>query len=92
MVLYLFCYAPVLCDEGVAREAEASRQIPTQKMFDMTQSEQFDTELFILEIEERPALWNNALKEYSDKTVRKSMWEEIVQKFGGEELDVEEKQ
>jgi hypothetical protein len=35
-----------------------------------------------LEIEERPALWNSALKEYSDKNVRKSMWEEIVQKFG----------
>jgi hypothetical protein len=49
------------------REAEASRQIPTQKIFDMTQSEQFDTELFILEIEERPALWNSVLKEYSDK-------------------------
>jgi hypothetical protein len=73
-----------------AREAEASRQIPMQ--IDMTQSEQFYTELFILEIEERPALWNSTLMEYSDQNVRKSMWEEIVQKFGGEELDVEEKQ
>ena len=54
--------------------------------FDMTLSEQFDTELFILEIEERPALWNSALKEHSDKNVRKAMWEEIVHKFGGEEL------
>jgi hypothetical protein len=59
--------------------------------FDMTQSEQFDTELFILETEERPALWNSALKEYSDKNVRKAMWEEIVQKFGGEDLNVEDK-
>jgi hypothetical protein len=37
------------------------------------------------------ALWNNTLKEYSDKNERKTMWEETVQKFGGEELDVEEK-
>jgi hypothetical protein len=44
----------------------------------MTQSEQFDTELFILEIEERLALWNSTLKEYSDNNVRKAMWEEIV--------------
>jgi hypothetical protein len=57
----------------------------------MPTSEQFDTELFILEIEERPALWNSTSKEYSDKNVRKAMREEIVQKFGGEELDVEEK-
>jgi hypothetical protein len=56
----------------------------------MTQSEQFDTELFILEIE-RPAMWNSTLKQYSDKDVRKAVWDEIVQKFGGEELDVEEK-
>jgi hypothetical protein len=54
----------------------------------MTQAEQFDTELLILEIEERPALWNSALKEYNDKNVRKAMWEEIVQKFGGAELNV----
>jgi hypothetical protein len=39
----------------------------------MTQSEQFDTELFILEIEERPALWNNTLKEYSEKNLRKAV-------------------
>ena len=58
----------------------------------MTQSEQFDTELFILEIVERPALWNSALKEYSDKNVRKATWEEILQKFGGEELNVEDRQ
>jgi hypothetical protein len=44
-----------------------------------------------LEIEERPALWNSTSKEYSDKNVRKAMREEILQKFGGEELDVEEK-
>jgi hypothetical protein len=56
----------------------------------MSQSEQFDTKLFILETEERRALWYSILKEYSDKNVRKAMWEEIVQKFGGEELDVEE--
>jgi hypothetical protein len=41
----------------------------------MTTSEQFDTELFILEIEEQAALWKSTLKEYSDKTVRKAMWE-----------------
>ena len=57
----------------------------------MTMSEKsFDTELFIMEIEQRPALWNSGIKEYSDKNIRKTLWEEIVQKFGGVEQDVEE--
>ncbi|XP_021931336.1 uncharacterized protein LOC110835438 [Zootermopsis nevadensis] len=51
----------------------------------------FDTDLFIMEIEQRPALWNSGLNEYSDKNIRKKLWEEIVQRFGGEEQDVLEK-
>ena len=60
-------------------------------LFVMAMSEKsFDTELFIMETEQRPALWNSGIKEYSDKNIGKTLWEEIVQKFGGVEQDVEE--
>jgi hypothetical protein len=29
----------------------------------------FDTELLIIETEQRPALWNSGIKEYSDKNI-----------------------
>jgi hypothetical protein len=51
----------------------------------------FHTELFIMETEERPALWDSGIKEYSDKNVRRTVWEETVQKFGGVGQEVEEK-
>jgi hypothetical protein len=45
-----------------------------------------------MEIEQRPALWNSGIKEYSDKNIGKTLWQEIVQRFGGvEQEDVEEK-
>jgi hypothetical protein len=51
----------------------------------------FDTELFITEIKHRPALWDSGITEHSDKNIRKTLWKEIVQKFGGMEQDAEEK-
>jgi hypothetical protein len=46
--------------------------------------------LFSFEIEQ-PALGNSTLKRYIDKNLREAVWEEILQKFGGEKLDMEEK-
>lgn len=40
-----------------------------------------DVELFIGEIEKRPALYNTKLKEYSDKNLKKTLWTELCQKL-----------
>lgn len=37
-----------------------------------------DTELFIIEVEKRPALYNTKLKEYSDKILKNKLWIEIL--------------
>ena len=44
--------------------------------------QEFDTELFILEIEQRPSIWDITTKEYSDKIVKKKCWRELVEIFG----------
>ncbi|XP_045511863.1 uncharacterized protein LOC123706635 [Pieris brassicae] len=41
----------------------------------------FDTERFIIEIENRPCLWNKALKEYSDRNLKIKCWDEMVNIF-----------
>lgn len=41
----------------------------------------FDTERFIIEIENRPCLWNNGLKEYSDRNLKIKCWDEMVNIF-----------
>ncbi|KAG8299160.1 hypothetical protein J6590_107751 [Homalodisca vitripennis] len=51
-------------------------------IFEMAEFE-FDTERFILAIKERPSLWNMLLDEYSDKNIKKKMWEEVTLLFGG---------
>lgn len=48
----------------------------------------FDIEALIIEVEQRPPIWNITLSEYSDKNVRKKLWEEIVDKLGGEEISI----
>lgn len=45
----------------------------------------FDTEKFITAVKERPALWNMLSDEYSDKNVKRKMWEEITLLFAGSE-------
>ncbi|XP_050304654.1 uncharacterized protein LOC126742131 [Anthonomus grandis grandis] len=40
-----------------------------------------DVELFITEVEERPALYNTKQKEYSDKNLKKKLWTELCEKF-----------
>lgn len=41
----------------------------------------FDTEKFILSIKERPCLWDMTTEEYSNKNIKKKMWEEITLLF-----------
>jgi hypothetical protein len=49
----------------------------------------FDTDLFIDEIERRPAIWDMASTEYSNKVSKRRTWEEIVLIFcdSGDEDD-----
>ena len=52
--------------------------------------QEFDTELFILEIEQRPSIWDITTKEYSDKIVKKKCWRELVEIFGDLQWEEEE--
>jgi hypothetical protein len=45
----------------------------------------FDIEKFILQVKQRPALWDLSSDEYSNKNIKKIMWEEITMGFGGSE-------
>jgi hypothetical protein len=51
----------------------------------------FDTDLFIDEIEKRPAIWDMASSEYSNKLSKRRAWEEIVLIFISDAGDAEEK-
>lgn len=42
----------------------------------------FDTEKFIIEIQNRPAIWNTKSAEYSDRNLRQKAWEELVEIYG----------
>lgn len=37
----------------------------------------FDTELFIDEVEKRPAIWDMTSREYSNKISKRRAWEEL---------------
>jgi hypothetical protein len=45
----------------------------------------FDTEKFSLQVKQRPAVWDLSSDEYSNKNLKKNMWEEITMVFGGSE-------
>jgi hypothetical protein len=51
----------------------------------------FDTEKFINEVQNRPWLWNTSVADYSNREVKKKGWEELVNIFGGTELSVTNK-
>lgn len=51
----------------------------------------FDTEKFIIEIENRPAIWNSACSEYSICDVKRKCWEELTDIFSNEDNTVQEK-
>ena len=38
-----------------------------------------DMDLFISEVKKRPAIYNNKLKEHSDKLLKKQLWTEICE-------------
>lgn len=42
------------------------------------ETEAFNTELFIDEVEKRPAIWDMSSSDYSLKNLRRRAWEEIV--------------
>lgn len=47
----------------------------------MMERDNFNTELFIDEIEKRVALWDLESTEYSNRTTKRRNWEEIVEIF-----------
>lgn len=53
-------------------------------------SEEFDTNLFIDEIEKRPPIWDMKSSEYSNKISKRKAWEEIVLIFS-DPSDTEER-
>jgi len=42
---------------------------------------EIETDLFISEIEKRPAIWDMKSIEYSNKTLKRNAWEELVLLF-----------
>ncbi|XP_022831385.1 uncharacterized protein LOC111359920 [Spodoptera litura] len=52
---------------------------------------EFDTEKFISEIQSRPVIWNTRLPEYSDRSVRRKAWEEMVHIYHGTKLTKQQK-
>ncbi|KAJ8720506.1 hypothetical protein PYW08_005971 [Mythimna loreyi] len=52
----------------------------------------FDTELFILEIKERPAIWDSNCADYSDRNNKLKCWEEVIDIYAKEDDTEEDKQ
>lgn len=42
------------------------------------ETEAFNTQLFIDEIEKRPAIWDMTSSDYSDRNLKRRAWEELV--------------
>ncbi|GBP34033.1 hypothetical protein EVAR_94045_1 [Eumeta japonica] len=53
--------------------------------------DRFDTELFIDEVEKRPAIWDIQCDDYSNKIIKNRAWQELVEIFGNCEDTVEKK-
>ncbi|CAK1592493.1 unnamed protein product [Parnassius mnemosyne] len=53
--------------------------------------EHFDTDLFIDEIQKRPAIWDMQSPDYKNKILKKRNWEEIVEIFSDCEDNLEKK-
>lgn len=47
--------------------------------------DRFDTELFIDEVEKRPAIWDIQCDDYSNKIIKNRAWQELVEIFGNVE-------
>lgn len=55
------------------------------------ETEHFDTDFFIDEIQKRPAIWDMESAEYKNKIIKKRNWEEMVDIFCNSEESVEKK-
>lgn len=53
--------------------------------------DRFDTELFIDEVEKRPAIWDIQCDDYSNKIIKNRAWQELVEIFGECEDTLEKK-
>lgn len=51
----------------------------------------FDTEKFIIEVENLPAIWNSGCSEYSNRDIKKKCWEELTNIFSSENETMHEK-
>lgn len=51
---------------------------------------EFDTEKFIIEIQNRQSLWNTKCSDYSDRNKKQKEWEDVVNIYGVE-LPADEK-
>lgn len=52
----------------------------------------FDTERFIVEIQNRPCLWDSSISDYSNRNLKISCWDELVNLFKEkDEMTVQEK-
>ncbi|GBP60065.1 hypothetical protein EVAR_7058_1 [Eumeta japonica] len=49
--------------------------------YDEMETDHFDTDLFIDEIQKRPAIWNMESPDYKNKIIKKRNWEEMVEFF-----------
>lgn len=45
------------------------------------ETEHFDSDLFIDEIQKRPAIWDMESPDYKNKVIKKRYWEELVEIF-----------
>ncbi|XP_027229943.2 uncharacterized protein [Penaeus vannamei] len=50
-------------------------------MSDQQETDRFDTELFIDEVQKRPAIWDMASAVYKDRVEKKRCWDELVEIF-----------
>lgn len=57
----------------------------------MMETEHFDSDLFIDEIQKRPAIWDMESPEYKNKVLKKRNWEELVEIFSDCEDNLEKK-
>lgn len=55
------------------------------------EGEQFDTELFIDEVEKRRCIWDMECEEYKNRALKKSAWQEIVEIFSEQNSTTEMK-
>lgn len=55
------------------------------------QTPDFDTELFIDEVQKRKCIWDMESEDYKNRVLKRSAWQEIVDVFAKEEDNMEEK-